>query len=110
MGAPISKGTEEKIRRLHRNKVPLKVIVAEAGVSIQTIYRVVYPERYRNRKRKASSEIKNALRTADSTNIKEDAMRLMERVPRDTRDLTARVLGDPLPGRSALDMKMNGGE
>lgn len=26
-------------------------------------------------------------------------------VPRDTRDLTARFCGDPLPGRSALDHK-----
>lgn len=26
-------------------------------------------------------------------------------VPRDTRTLTARIFGDPLPGRSALDQK-----
>lgn len=25
--------------------------------------------------------------------------------PNDTRDLTARIFGDPLPGRSALDMR-----
>lgn len=28
--------------------------------------------------------------------------------PRDTRSLTARVLGDPLPGRSALDWRRAG--
>lgn len=31
------------------------------------------------------------------------AERLMDEIPHDTRDLTARVCGDPLPGRSALD-------
>lgn len=29
----------------------------------------------------------------------------MASVPRDTRDLTARLMGDPLPTRSALDWK-----
>lgn len=31
--------------------------------------------------------------------------RQMAVYPRDTRNLTARVFGDPLPGRSALDMR-----
>jgi hypothetical protein len=34
---------------------------------------------------------------------KRDGERLLKLVPPDTRDLTARVFGDPLPGRSALD-------
>jgi hypothetical protein len=34
-----------------------------------------------------------------------DARRLMDLIPRDTRGLTARLFGDPLPGRSALDMR-----
>jgi hypothetical protein len=38
-----------------------------------------------------------------SASEKRDAERLLKLVPRDTRDLTARVFGDPLPGRSALD-------
>lgn len=33
----------------------------------------------------------------------DEARRAIESVPMDTRDLTARLLGDPLPGRSALD-------
>ena len=41
-----------------------------------------------------------ALRT-----IHANAMRLKAQIPADTRDLTARVMGDPLPGRSALDEK-----
>lgn len=27
----------------------------------------------------------------------------LQTIPRDTRDLTGRIMGDPLPGRSALD-------
>lgn len=32
---------------------------------------------------------------------------MVSNIPRDTRDLTARIMGDPVPGRSALDRKSN---
>lgn len=35
--------------------------------------------------------------------VAEMAMRLSAEIPDDTRDVTARIMGDPLPGRSALD-------
>ena len=31
------------------------------------------------------------------------ALEQLKRIPPDTRDLTGRLMGDPLPGRSALD-------
>lgn len=34
---------------------------------------------------------------------REDIEARMAEIPYDTRDLTARIFGDPLPGRSALD-------
>jgi transposase-like protein len=34
-----------------------------------------------------------------------DIDRLLRTVPRDTRSMSARAFGDPLPGRSALDRK-----
>lgn len=34
-----------------------------------------------------------------------DAERLMALIPPDTRGVTARLFGDPLPGRSALDQR-----
>lgn len=37
------------------------------------------------------------------TQIEADWLRQMAAIPADTRDLTARICGDPLPGRSALD-------
>lgn len=36
---------------------------------------------------------------------KHDAFILMDEIPDDTRDLTARLMGDPLPGRRAIDMR-----
>lgn len=37
------------------------------------------------------------------TSVIRDAERLMAQIPHDTRQLTGRICGDPLPGRSALD-------
>ena len=34
-----------------------------------------------------------------------DALLLMAMVPQDTRDLTGRLMGDPLPGRRAIDSR-----
>lgn len=34
-----------------------------------------------------------------------DAAELKKSIPNDTRDLTARICGDPIPGRSALDRR-----
>jgi hypothetical protein len=45
--------------------------------------------------------------TNASTNA--DAARLLALIPADTRSLTGRLLNDPLPGRSALDMKRQAG-
>jgi hypothetical protein len=37
-----------------------------------------------------------------------DLRRLQRAIPVDTRDLTGRFFGDPIPGRSALDRKLGG--
>lgn len=36
---------------------------------------------------------------------RQEFQRLMATIPPDTRDLTSRIAGDPLPGRSHLDRK-----
>lgn len=41
-----------------------------------------------------------------SPKAKRDAERLLRQIPPDTRGLTARICGDPLPGRSAKDRKL----
>lgn len=42
---------------------------------------------------------------ATSISVKEDAAARLAEIPPDTRSLTARLAGDPLPGRSALDKR-----
>lgn len=42
------------------------------------------------------------------TQIRRDAERRLEEIPDDTRSLTGRLLGDPIPGRSALDKRHAG--
>ena len=37
---------------------------------------------------------------------REDAVALIAEIPSDTRNLTGRMFGDPLPGRSALDRRL----
>lgn len=39
--------------------------------------------------------------------VQQDAYRLMAMIPPDTRSITGRVFGDPLPGRRALDKRNN---
>jgi hypothetical protein len=40
------------------------------------------------------------------TQIEQDWSRQIRAFPADTRNLTGRICGDPLPGRSALDRKI----
>jgi hypothetical protein len=64
--------------------------------------------------RRETNEVMAAKRAAGLKNlaghshIHKDALRLMDEVPQDTRDLTARLFGDPLPQRSALAQRNAG--
>lgn len=44
-------------------------------------------------------------RHAERVDDKAAAKKLLRQIPPDTRGLTARIAGDPLPGRSALDQQ-----
>lgn len=46
-----------------------------------------------------------AFREFERPTARADAERLMQDIPPDTRDLTGILLGDPLPGRRAIDMR-----
>lgn len=39
---------------------------------------------------------------------REEFLKAISTIPQDTRDLTGRLCGDPLPGRSAMDRKKMG--
>lgn len=43
-----------------------------------------------------------------SPEARADGERLLAEVPPDTRELTSRICGDPIPGRRAIDLKHKG--
>ena len=43
--------------------------------------------------------------SASHRQAERDWQRLKKEIPEDTRSVTARMFGDPLPGRSALEME-----
>lgn len=63
--------------------------------------------RYRNNRAAAREQYKGARSFRDDAgserSILHDVLARMREIPADTRDLTARLLGDPIPGRRALD-------
>lgn len=110
--------TEEEIaeaRQMKKMGYGLREIAAALGFHVTTISRNVRPDgkrQHRNRQRDyyqrnhAKGCGHNAVSHAET---RVQAERLMEMIPDDTRDLTARLMGDPLPGRSALHRsKQNG--
>lgn len=64
----------------------------------------VYRDKRNQQLREAQARRDNRPLTDLTARIADDQLeRLRATVPRDTRGFTARVCGDPLPGRSALD-------
>lgn len=95
----------------------VRAIAAQYGVARDTVLRAVDPA---FRARRAAMIARNKgngycdRRPIKATPVKPDgierriladALRLMEQIPADTRCLTARIFGDPLPGRSAFDAR-----
>lgn len=95
----------------------IRYIAHMTGLSAWSVYAWTHPEKEaaRNERRKVremmkrngdlprSYEIHNTV-SWRRTMADRDAMK--QKIPDDTRDLTARFFGDPLPGRSALDRRM----
>lgn len=100
--------TEEQILKAkdmrNRRNMTWTAIAAELGVHFSTVRRYVLPgERERRRRREAELEKRRDVRVVDSAAVERQARHLMRQIPEDTRDLTALMFGEPLPGRSALD-------
>lgn len=55
--------------------------------------------------RQRSGKYQSPVRVSFGHVSPEEARRLLASIPKDTRGLTARICGDPLPGRSALDAR-----
>jgi hypothetical protein len=65
--------------------------------------------RWRARKLRLSTYNRGTVRTVRLQFLKDVEDRLAE-VPEDTRTTAQQILGEPLPGRSALDRKLANGE
>jgi hypothetical protein len=83
------------------------------GVSVEILRRqfdVGYIEKRRSQRRERHRPIGKVIHHSEfmTAEAKADAERLMDEIPRDTRDLTARLMGDPLPGRRSIDRKPQG--
>lgn len=90
-------------------------IAAEIKVSTTHVARLLNPklheaakERARQRQRERNLALKNrdlASVSALRMQAKAELEARLAEIPDDTRTTTARVFGDPLPGRSALDQR-----
>lgn len=70
--------------------------------NIPTVYRCPVPEKEVENSRNECAEF------AISKQVRADALARIAEIPDDTRSLTGRICGDPLPGRSALDRRRAG--
>lgn len=107
--------TDEQVavaRRMLADKVTLKAVAEHFGVSDFVIRKRTDPafaERRRQQVRAARALRGNFIREKGFSHSKHvmdrDVRARFDEIPQDTRTLTARCFGDPLPGRSALDMR-----
>jgi hypothetical protein len=79
------------------------------NVTPETVKYQIDPE-WKNRSLERRAELRQAPRIPspqpeDASPTRAELAKLLRSIPLDTRDLTARICGDPLPGRSALDMR-----
>lgn len=111
----------ERARRLRNSGMTYVAIASRFGcgeqlirVSLDPAYRAVRNERAKVARRAERAEAKDRKSSTDiviemRNAFKADAAARLAEIPKDTRDLTARIAGDPLPGRSALDMRLSHG-
>ena len=106
-----------RIQRMWAAKWKMKSISENVGVPASTIQQWLRPERaveYRKRKwAKESIELRNARRAANpgsyggkkSENVETQltAERLRKQIPLDVRTPAQQLMGEPIPGRRALD-------
>ncbi len=106
---PMSDADRKKVLELYNSGRSMTWITKNMPeVRAFQIRKLIYPEAAalhleQRRSKRISREDMSTIRIDRSS--REDAARLMKQIPPDTRDLTARLCGDPLPTRSALDTR-----
>jgi transcriptional regulator with XRE-family HTH domain len=95
----------DAIKRMRAEGITFKEIAERLGVNIGAIDAILKPERTQRvneaRRLKRANEGQRKPHFIHYTEPRPEI--LGELPPPDTRDLTGRLLGDPLPGRSYLD-------
>jgi hypothetical protein len=101
----------ERASQLRAAGVSYQDIASQVGMSCPSMVRTWIDSAYAERRRLAArlrrASIPRSPVSADrhSRSIERDAMALAKKIPPDTRDITATLCGDPLPGRRAIDFR-----
>ncbi len=101
-GRRLSDAERTRVRELHAQSVPLNRIAADFGCDRETVKRIVDPHFGERRRAQIA---RNKLGGGARDLRIDDWRELAATIPADTRSLTGRIFGDPLPGRSALDAR-----
>ena len=107
---PLADGASTQARKMRERRVSWSQIERTIGVSADIIRRRLDPEwaTFRaNRVRTVRAIHRGNAGSSDAPYRIDpaEAARALATIPRDTRSLSSRILGDPLPGRSALDRR-----
>lgn len=95
---------EDEARRMAEAKTPWGKIGAAFGITGETAHRRLDPEYRAQRQALNTAAARNYKRKRMENPPAEDAGRVLYVTP-DTRSWQQRFMGDPGPGRSALDMR-----
>lgn len=92
------------VRKMREAGIAWKRIAARTGVGEYRLKAALIPG-WREKRRDQMREWRGRAAPAKPREV-EASIRLPP-LPQDNRDLTARLMGDPLPGRSALDRRQS---
>ncbi len=109
--------SKQRVEAMRAKGMPWQAIANECGVSAERLRKAIDPEFARKMKAKSRRDYQKLMLANAESGIlvyagingsvrrpsREDIEARLAEIPSDTRGLTARIMGDPLPGRRALD-------
>ncbi len=99
----------QQAKRMRKQGMSYYEIGKRLEIRWTTVRRALDPEyaaQQRERERRSRERRASGEQPSRYQKLRADAERASMHIPRDTRTLTQRILGDPLPGRSAWCRKM----
>lgn len=111
MGETLGRGERTRARNMRKRGLSWNEVARQLEVSVERLRRAIDPG-YAKRRQLSAKAHRVARRgkphsddhaTYEAT--RKMAEFLFSKIPPDTRGVTARLMGDPLPGRSALDRR-----